>query len=158
MMHYRDWPVVLKRKWIMTGAMGLLFLLVGGIIYLTLNDRTLLFISAALVLCTSLRCATLYRTISTGNYEITEGLCIEIGKAGLHQQREVRLLEADGNECAIMLDKRTPVRIGNYYRVYYESCSGYQRKPEALPVSAVRQYLAAEDIGIHDITGNANSI
>ena len=150
MMPYRDWPVVLKRKWIMTLVMGLQFFLVGVGVYLALNDRTMLLISTALVLCTALRCASFYWTIYTGNYEITEGFCIEICKADRQRRRKVRLLEEDGNEWAILLDKRTPIRIGSYYRIYYEVCPGSQRGSDMLPVFAARQFLAVEDLSVRD--------
>lgn len=157
MMTYRDWPIVLKRKWIMTLAMGLLFFLVGVGVYLALSDRTMLLISTALVLCTALRCASFYWTIYTGNYEITEGLCIEIGKADRQRRRKVRLLEEDGNEWAILLDKRTPIRIGNYYRIYYEDCTGCQREPDMLPAFAAHQFLAVENLGVYLSSDDENS-
>lgn len=158
MMHYRDWPNVLKRRWVTTIAMGLLFLLAGVGFYLALNDRTLLLISAVLVLCFALQCTSFYRAICTGNYEITEGLCMEVGKAGLHRQRKVRLLESDGNECAFLLDKRTPIRIGNYYRIYYEDCNNCQRAADIFPAVVVRQILAVENLGVNDSVDCENSI
>lgn len=116
---FKEWPAVLQRRWMLTGAAGAGFLLVGLVMYFTLSDRTTLILSGLLAACTALRCLSFYRMIREGAYETAEGVCIEIGRAGLRRHRGVRLLQNDGNECVLTLDKRIRLRVGNSYRIYF---------------------------------------
>ena len=76
-------------------------------------------LSAVLAGFTALRCLSFCRMARDGAYETVEGVCIEIGRAGLRRQRGVRLLQYDGNECALKLDKRRGLCMGNRYRTYF---------------------------------------
>lgn len=142
---FKEWPNVLRRRWMLTGAAGAGFLLVGIVMYLTLNERTLLMLSALLAGFTALRCLSFYRMVCEGAYETVEGVCIEIGRAGLRRQRCVRLLQYDGNEYTLTMDKGTRLRIGNSYRIYFRANDGSKELlPEILPME---QLLGMEDQG-----------
>ena len=142
---FKEWPVVLQRRWMLTGAAGAGFLLVGLVMFLTLHDRTLLMLSAVLAGLTALRCLSFYRMARDGAYETVEGVCIEIGRVGLRRLRCIRLLQYDGNECALKLNKRTRLRIGNCYRVYFrQNSSNAGLFPELL---AEDLFLGLEDMG-----------
>lgn len=145
MKKFHEWPAVLQRRWLLSGAAGLCFLAVGLVVYFTLHDRVLLTISVLLALCVTLRCASFYRMARRGGYEVVEGVCIELGRSGIKKQRSVRLLQMDGNEYAVMLDKRTPLRIGNLYRLYFR-----QAPPSRL--SGLEQYLSQDQfLGLEDL-------
>lgn len=150
MKKFHEWPTALQRRWLLSGAAGLCFLAVGLVVFLTLHDRVLLMISALLAFCIALRCVSFYRMARSDGYEVVEGICTELGRSGIKKQRSVRLLQMDGNEYAVMLDKRTPLRIGNLYRLYFRQAppsqtSGLER------YLAQDQFLGLEDLGeYHD--------
>ena len=50
MKKFHEWPAVLQRRWLLSGAAGLGFLAVGLVVFLALQDRALLMISALLAL------------------------------------------------------------------------------------------------------------
>ena len=50
---FQEWPAVLRRRWILTGAAGIGFLLVGLAVFFSLGDLVLLMLSGMLTLCSS---------------------------------------------------------------------------------------------------------
>lgn len=145
MKKFRGWPAVLQRRWLLSGAAGLGFLAVGAAAFLALQDRVLLMISALLAFCIALRSVSFYRMARSNGYEVVEGVCIELGRPGMKKQQSVRLLQMDGNEYAVMLDKRTTLRIGNLYRLYFR-----QAPPSQL--SGLERYLAQDQfLGLEDL-------
>lgn len=145
MKKFCEWPAVLQRRWLLSGAAGLGFLIVGLVVFLTLHDRALLMISALLALCIALRCVSFYRMARSDGYEVVEGICIVLGRPGMKKQRSVRLLQMDGNEYAVMLDKRTPLRIGNLYRLYF-------RQAHPSQISGLEQYFLQDQfLGLEDL-------
>jgi len=145
MKKFHEWPAVLQRRWLLSGAAGLGFLAVGLVVFFTLHDRALLIISALLAFCIALRCVSFYRMARSDGYEVVEGVCIELGRPGMKKQRSVRLLQMDGNEYAVMLDKRTTLRIGNLYRLYF-------RQTPPSQISGLEQYLAQDQfLGLENL-------
>ena len=152
----KEWPVALRRQWLLTGAAGAGFLLTGLVVFIALEDRTLLMLSVLLALCILLRCLLFYRIAFERDYEIVEGVCIELGRAGLKKQRTVRLLQEDGNEYAVCLDKRLSLRIGNRYRFYFrkdtrslsEYSTGFDCFPgvQLITVENLGEYHAADEM------------
>ena len=51
---FQGWPAVLRRRWLLTGAAGIGFLLVGLAVFFALEDRVLLILSGMLTFCTLL--------------------------------------------------------------------------------------------------------
>lgn len=152
---FKQWPVVLRRKWLLSLAMGAMFFIVGLVMFFTLRDRTLLFISFLLTLCVLQRCHSFYQMAQEETYEVIEGVCISLDRAILRKRQSVRLLQYDGNECALTLDKRTSLRIGNCYRVYLKPDinSGYE-----VPVLDVffeqDRILGLENLGEYHFEGS----
>ena len=50
---FQEWPAVLRRRWILIGAAGIGFLLVGLAVFFSLGDLVLLMLSGMLTLCSS---------------------------------------------------------------------------------------------------------
>lgn len=145
---FQDWPAVLRRRWLLTGAAGLGFLLVGLAVFLSIGDRVLLMLSGMLALCTVLRCVSYYRAVQCGRYKAVEGICVALGRTGLGRQRKVRLLLQDGRESVVTLDKRTDLRIGHQYRIFYRLDSTSPpggADPQDPPGGEL--FLALEDLG-----------
>lgn len=153
----KDWPAALRNRWFLYGAAGAGFLLVGLAAFSVLHDRMLLGISGLLALCTLLRCLAFYQMVRADAYEVVEGVCIELGHAGLRKRRKVRLLQEDGNEYAVLLDKRTPLRIGNRYRIFFRCENTSDQALEIFPnFVAEDRFLGLENMGeYHAAAGGA---
>ena len=148
MKHLSEWPAPLLRKWLLSAALGVGFLIVGSIMYIALDDKIMLMLSLPLSLLSAGRCVLLYRQIGRDAYECVEGVCIKIQKAPLHKQRSLCLITDSGIEQTVTLDTRIPVRIGNRYRLFYLTADDepYQIFP------AQQQFLALEDLGEYQVS------
>ena len=145
---FQEWPAVLRRRWILTGAAGVGFLLVGLAVFFALGDRVLLILSGMLTLCTLLHCAEYYHTVRSRRYQAIEATCVAIGRASIGQQRKVQLLLQDGREATVTLDKRMELRIGRQYRIF---CRLNRAPPlggaDLQDLPAGDSILALEDLG-----------
>lgn len=145
---FQEWPAVLRRRWLLTGAAGFGFLLVGLAVFFSIGDHVLLMLSGMLTLCTLLRCVEYYRTVRCRRYKTVEGICVALGRAGIGRQRKVRLLLQDGREAVVTLDKRMALRVGRQYRIFYRldsTVSSGGAFPQAPPMGDL--FLALEDLG-----------
>ena len=139
---------MLRRRWLLTGPAGGLFLLVGLAVFFSLGDRVLLMLSGMLTLCTLLYCAEYYRTVRCRRYQASEAVCIALGRPSIGRRREFRLLFQDGREAVVTWDKRVNLRIGRRYRIFYrlDVTSPYGGAGlHDLP--AGDSFLALEDLG-----------
>lgn len=144
MKHLLEWPVPLLRKWLLSAAIGLGYMIAGIIMYVALADVVMLMLSIMLTLLSAGRCVLLYRQIGREAYACVEGVCIKIQKAPLRKQRSLCLLTDSGAEHTVTLDKRIPVRIGNCYRLFYPATEN--DSPHQF-FFARQQFLALEDLG-----------
>lgn len=156
MQQFKHWPAALQRKWLLSWVAGAAFLIIGFAAFFALNDRALLVISILLAACIIVRCLSLYRTVTTGNYKIISGVCIGLGHAGLKRYRSVRMLLTDGTEYEVALDKRISLRIGNRYQLYFQSCPGTTAQ-QSIPGQALMdsQFLALSDMGEYHCENNS---
>lgn len=145
---FQEWPAVLRRRWLLTGAAGFGFLLVGLAVFFSLGDCVLLMLSALLTLCTLLHCMVYYSTIRCRRYQVIEATCIDLGRPGIGRQRKVRLLLRDGRETTVTLDKRTALRVGHQYRIFFRlNCAPPHGEPDLQDLPAGDSILALEHIG-----------
>ena len=110
-----NWPVALLRRWLLSAAVGGGFLLAGVAAFFALKDRILLGLSFSLALFTFLRCLSIYRVVSSGAYEVVEGVCVELKHKTFQKQQNVLLMSLDGVEHRLTLDKRTHLRIATAF-------------------------------------------
>ena len=145
---FQEWPAVLRRRWLLTGAAGIGFLLVGLAVFFALEDRVLLILSGMLTFCTLLHCAEYYRTVRSRRYQVIEATCVALGRAGIWRQRKVRLLLQDGRDVTVTFDKRMDLRIGRQYRIF---CRLNRATPhdgaDLQDLPAEDSILALEDLG-----------
>ena len=147
---FQEWPAVLRRRWILTGAAGIGVLLVGLAVFFSRGDRVLLMLSGMLTLCTLLRCVEYYHTIRCRRYQAIEATCIALDRVGIGRQRKVHLLLQDGRETTVTLDKRTALRVGRQYRIF---CRLNRAPPhdgaDLQDLPAGDSILALEDLGAY---------
>lgn len=144
---FQEWPAVLRRRWLITGAAGFGFLLVGLAVFFALGDRVLLMLSGMLTLCTLLYCMEYYRMVRSRRYQTIEVTCVALGRTGIGRQRKVRLLLRDGSETTVTLDKRTVLRVGHQYRIFFRLNRASPRgEPDLQDLPAGDSILALEHI------------
>lgn len=145
---FQEWPAVLRRRWLLTGAAGGGFLLVGLAVFFSIGDRVLLMLSGMLTLCTLLHCVEYYRTVRSRRYQAIEATCVALGRTGIGRQRKVRLVLQDGREVTVTLDKRMALRAWHQYRIFYRLDRASPHGGAGLhDLPAGNLFLALEDLG-----------
>lgn len=145
---FKEWPVVLQRRWVLTWAVGAAFLLVGLAACFAFHDKNMLILSLLLAFFTSLHCIDFYYIVRHGEYEEIDGVCSSVRRAGMGKRRYIRLLLSDGTEREIVLDKRTTVRTGNRYRMYFRRSSNTLHFSELSKLCLTDTgFLGFEDLG-----------
>lgn len=115
----QQWPAPLFRRWVLTIALGFAFLGIGTAVWLALNDRVLLMLSIVMFALTLGKAVMMFRSIALRRYEVVEGVCVQISSLPFQKCKKVKLLDADGNERSVLMDKQTRLRIGGRYRLYF---------------------------------------
>lgn len=116
----KQWPPVLLRRWLLTVALGLGFLVVGFAVWLALRDHTFLYLSGVVFLLSLGRAVMLFRCFLLGDYEVLEGVCIQTAQFPLQRYRKVRFMNAEEQEFTLMLGKQQRVQVGSQYRLYLQ--------------------------------------
>ena len=120
MLKHQGFPPVLFRKWLLTNAVSIGCLGIGGVYYLVARDGIFLGLSALVFLFGILRGISLYRLIAHGGYEQVEGTCVGIAAKPLRKCRKVKIMDSQGIESALMLAKQVKIKIGYRYRFYFK--------------------------------------
>lgn len=145
----KQWPPVLLRRWLLTVAAGLGFLVVGLAVWLALRDRMFLCLSGVVFLLSLGRAVTLFRCFLLGDYEVLEGVCIQTAQFPFQRYRKVRFLDAEEQEFTLMLGKQQRVQVGCQYRLYLQ-----RGKNLPLPGGWLSASLAAGNLlGIEMVNG-----
>lgn len=116
----KQWPPVLLRRWLLTVALGLGFLVVGLAVWLALRDHTFLYLSGVVFLLSLGRAVMLFRCFLLGDYEVLEGVCIQTAQFPLQRYHKVRFMNAEEQEFTLMLGKQQRVQVGSQYRLYLQ--------------------------------------
>ena len=150
MLKHHDFPPVLFRKWLLTNAVSIGCLGIGGVYYLAAGDGIFLALSALVFVFGILRGILLYRLIARGGYEQLEGTCIGITANPLRKYRKVKIMDDQGIESALMLAKQAKVKIGYRYRFYFKKdaspCLGSEYFDTALSTDC---FLGYEELGAY---------
>lgn len=150
----KQWPPILLRRWLLTIAAGIGFLLVGTAVWLAAQDRVMLLLSGVVFLLTLGRAVLLFRCFVLGNYVVLEGICIQITQIPLQRCRKIRLLGDTEEEFSLFIGKQHAVQVGNRYRFYLQR-SGDMQLPGMWLTASLRSgnLLGVEQIG--DGAGNS---
>lgn len=116
----KECPRVLLQKFFITLFLGAGCLAVGAAYFAAAKDTVFLALSGILSIGCVWRSYCLYRMIAHKQYNVTEGICVGITPKPLRRYRSVRLMDAEGLESTLLLDKRTQVKIGSQYRIYFK--------------------------------------
>lgn len=113
-------PPILKRKFLLTLFAGIAAAVISIVIFLAADDRILLILGAFLLLCCTLRSRAIWKLIALKNYETTEGVCIGITSPAFRRYRRIHLMDGNGDEFTLLLDRNARFRIGMPYRFYFQ--------------------------------------
>lgn len=118
-----DWnqlPGVLKRRLCFIYLTGAVAAAVSLVVYLSAGDCILLALGGILLLCCILHGKNEWTALSTGNYETVEGVCTGIAPLPFRHCRKIHLLNEDGTEITLLLDRNARIQIGAPYRFYFQ--------------------------------------
>ena len=145
---WKDCPQILIHKLFLTLLIGVGCLLVGIAYFCFYHDFFFLVLSAAVFISTLIRSAGLYHIMTQRRYEVVEGVCIRISAKPLRRFRKVYIMDADGRESALMLDKQAKVKIGFCYRFFFKQDSRPSLGSEYLDTAlSTDRLLGLEDLG-----------
>ena len=114
-------PAPLRRRLILTVLLGFACLLIGLAVFLLSKDKIMLLLSTAVCILSFCRAYTFYRAISKKEYEVVEGTCVGIVPKPMRKYRKIRIMDDEGAESALLLDKHSKIKIGFRYRFYFKS-------------------------------------
>ena len=113
-------PQVLQNKVLLTFLAGVACLIFGTGYFIFANDRVFLIMSILLTLACAARGIELYFIIGQNKFDVYTGTCVGISQNPLRKLRTVRMMDKDGNEFALKLQKTDKLVIGNRYRFYFK--------------------------------------
>lgn len=141
-------PAPLKHKMFLTVIIGILDLLIGVAVYLFSKDRTMLLLSGIVCVLSILRAWSILSTITGKQYETVEGTCVGIMPKPLRKYRKIRIMDDDGNESAVLLNKQTKVKIGYRYRFFFQKIQRFSLGSEYLDTAmSSNHFLGYEELG-----------
>lgn len=147
MMTWIRCPPLLKRR-----LAGILFVGIGSIsialvVFVVTADRMLLALSCMIFLGCLCRCGSLWRTITREDYETVTGMCTAIDNVPFRKYRKVYLLDEEGNETTLLLEKQQRIKPGSFYRFYFKKNTLASLGSDYLDAMlATNQFLGCEEI------------
>lgn len=120
---WNEFPFVLRRKILLTALAGLASLAVSLVIFAATTDHILLALGGIIFIASLVLSGSLWNTTARGRYEVVEGVCTGVTAPALHRYRKVQLVDAQGAEATLLLNKSSRFRIGSHYRFYFQTGS-----------------------------------
>lgn len=144
----KECPRVLLQKLLITLFLGAGCLAVGAAYYAAVRDTVFLVLSGFLSVGCVCRSYCLYKMIVGKKYSMAEGICVGITPKPMRRYRSVRLMDTEGLESTLLLDKRTRVKIGVQYRIYFKQDKRSSLGSEYLDTSlSGDSFLGIEELG-----------
>ena len=112
-------PKPLQQKLILTFLVGIGCFVIGLALSVSLKDKILLYLSATILIFSSIRSFSLYFQIKSGGYYILDGICISVTSRLFHKNCTAVLEDSAGNSRLLHLSKDYKVRPGFSYRFYF---------------------------------------
>jgi len=113
-------PQVLQNKILLTFLAGVACFIFGIGYFIFAKDRVFLVMSTLLMLACFARGLELYLIVSKGGFDILTGTCVGISQSPMRKLRSIKLMDKDGNEFTLKLQKTDKLVIGNRYRFYFK--------------------------------------
>ena len=127
-------PWVLKRRFLVTLLAG-----VGAAVM-------------SLFICCVFRTRSIWTLISNDRYEMVEGVCSGVTSPPFRRYRKIHLLDGNGAEFTLLLDRNARFHIGTPYRFYFQKDARPLVGNSYLDASlSTNTFLGYEEIQVSDI-------
>lgn len=130
-----DSPTPLRRKLLLSILTGLGCLAVGIVMFFVLKDHSFLLLSLFVLAFFVCKTAYYYHILATKSYDVVYGTCTAVIPT-LRRYCKVRLLDTEGNEFSLLLDKHAKIQIDHQYQFYFKAtsrlCFGHSNLDSAL--------------------------
>lgn len=145
---WNDCPFILQRKICFTFLSGVGSFAASFVIYIISADRILLGLGGIIFVFCLFRSVALWRIISQNAYEMITGVCVSVKTLPLQKYRRIRVIDENGAEITLLLNKQTKVKIGIRYRFYFQNCRLPVLGNEYLNASlSTDDFLGYEELG-----------
>ncbi len=144
----KDAPSPIKRKLFLTCIVGVFCLLIGLAMFLFLKDKVMFFLSLAVIVFCVGKAFEYYDLIHDNKYEVVEGTCVAVVPKPLRKYRKIKIIDDNGNESTMLLNKQTKVKIGYRYRFYFKETNRFSFGNEFLDsATSTDCFLGFEELG-----------
>lgn len=133
-------PSPIMKRIIALGLCTIGVAVVGTILSVADHDKTTALLSIALTSAFLIKMISLYRLSTSGEYDTYEGVLLARTPLPLRKKQEIILLHGDEQE-QIMLQGKTPMRVGDTYRIYLEKIH-----PSIQETSLASQFLPGRSL------------
>ena len=117
----RTAPLPLKKKLLLTALVGAAFFFVGLAAIFFSRDTITVLLSGILAIGLAFKTAELYRLIIAGHYTTVDGTCIAIMQTPLRKYRNIRIIDSQEHERALVLPRQDKIEVGCRYHFYFKS-------------------------------------
>lgn len=122
------------------------------VIFLIANDRIILVLGGLLFICCVFRSKSIWTLISNDRYEMVEGVCSGVTSPPFRRYRKIHLLDGNGTEFTLLLDRNARFHIGTPYRFYFQKDARPLVGNPYLDASlSTNTFLGYEEIQVSDI-------
>ena len=117
---WKHFPGVFRRKILLTALTGLGCGTVAAVVFFVSNDRTMMVLGGIILLMCIYKTNSFWNCAAGEHYHVLSGLCHIPKSYSLFRLRKVILTDKDGVETTLLLDRKTGVKDGLYYRLYFQ--------------------------------------
>ena len=122
------------------------------VIFLIANDRIILVLGGLLFICCVFRSKSIWTLISNDRYEMVEGVCSGVTSPPFRRYRKIHLLDGNGAEFTLLLDRNARFHIGTPYRFYFQKEARPLVGNPYLDASlSTNTFLGYEEIQVSDV-------
>ena len=122
------------------------------VIFLIANDRIILVLGGLLFICCVFRSKSIWTLISNDRYEMVEGVCSGVTSPPFRRYRKIHLLDGNGAEFTLLLDRNERFHIGTPYRFYFQKDARPLVGNPYLDASlSTNTFLGYEEIQVSDV-------
>lgn len=141
-------PKPLHQKLVLTLLVGIGCFFTGLALSVSIRDKTLFFLSAAILVFSCIRTVSLYFKIKSGSYYTLEGTCCSVFFLPFRKNYTAALTDRDGRDRILHLPKDCRVRPGLSYRFYFQCPPDFLSGQNAF---LEKSYLSDNLLGIEPI-------
>lgn len=148
-------PKPILHKILFTPLIGAGCFLLGIVFWLSVQDKVLMLLGLAIFIASAAKGTGYYRLAVTGKYEVVTGTCVGVTRRVVGKFQSVKLMDENGIETTIRVNKQNKFKIGDSYRLYFSKRSESKVGSEYLDsVLAADSFLGYESLA--DVVSSDN--